>query len=71
MLPALGLFRDVKLKGRLLPGFEEVAENAQTVVHRQFRCHRGQRRKMCDEIGADPRKIGAGLVNAALHHTHG
>ena len=71
MLPALGIFRNVKLKSWFLPDFEKVTENAQAVVHGQFCCHRGQRGKMRDEIGADPRKISASLINAALHHAHG
>ena len=71
MLPALGVFVDVELCRSLFPCLEEVAENMQALVQRQFGCHRGKLREVRHQIGTDAGKVAAGLVRVALYHAYG
>jgi len=71
MLPALGVFVDVELCRSLFPCLEEVAENMQALVQRQFGCHRGKLGKVRHQIRADTGKVAASFVRVALYHAYG
>ena len=71
MLPALGVFVDVELCRSLFPCLEEVAENMQALVQRQFGCHRGKLGKVRHQIRSDTGKVATGFVRVALYHAYG
>ena len=71
MLATPGFLMDIELGCRRVRRAEEVAEDPQTFIERQFLCHRGQCRQLGGQIGTDAGKVGAGFLDVALDDADG